>query len=219
MAQTGSSVERAAPTPSGDWAASVTGFLAAVSAGTPTPGGGSVAALAGALAAALGVMGCRIGPPRSSRTVEEQSSPVSNHDIDLARIERRLVELGEKLRRLMQADADAYEDVLRAYRLPKTDQTRADAISAALRKATEVPLETAVLAAETGALLRALLSRVKSSVATDVKVGLRMAVAAIEGARENVTVNIKTQTNQEVVSLISTKLQAVERSLEELKRL
>jgi glutamate formiminotransferase/glutamate formiminotransferase/formiminotetrahydrofolate cyclodeaminase len=219
IAQNGSSSERVALTPSGDWATSVTGFLAAVSAGTPTPGGGSVAALAGALAAALGVMGCRIGPPRSSRAVEEPSSPVPEQDVDLARIERRLVELGDKLRQLMQADADAYEHVLRAYRLPKTDQTRADVISAALRAATEVPLETAVLAAETGALLRAVLSRVKSSVATDVKVGLRMAVAAIEGARENVLVNIKSQTNQEVVSQISTKLQAVERSLEELKRL
>ncbi len=219
IARDGSSSERAAPTPSGDWATSVTGFLAAVSAGTPTPGGGSVAALAGAMAAALGVMGCRIGSPRSNAATAAESPTASEPELDLARIERRLLELSDELRQLMQADADAYEDVLRAYRLPKTDPTRAEAVSAALRVATEVPLETATLAAETGMLLRSLLSHVKSSVATDVKVGLRMAVAAIEGARENVAVNIKSQTNQEVVSQIWTKLQTVERSLEELKGL
>ncbi len=218
IAQGGSSLERTAPTSSAEWAASMTAFLAAVSAGTPTPGGGSVAALAGALAAALGVMGCRIGPQRSGGAAAD-SPAASKPDLDWARIELRLLELRDKLRQLMQADADAYETVLRAYRLPKTDPVRAEAVTAALQKATEVPLETATLTAETGELLRSLLRRVKPSVATDVKVGLWMAVAAIEGARENAAVNLKSLTNQDVASHLKTKLQAVERSLEDLKRL
>ncbi|MGH9316701.1 MAG: glutamate formimidoyltransferase, partial [Thermoanaerobaculia bacterium] len=98
----------------GDLSASVSGFLEAVSAGTPAPGGGSVAAMAGALAAALGVMVCRIGSSGAGTTPPSQpADPTSS--------EQRLVRLGERLRSLIQADADAYADVVRASRLPKTD--------------------------------------------------------------------------------------------------
>ncbi|MGH7235587.1 MAG: glutamate formimidoyltransferase [Nitrospiraceae bacterium] len=193
----------------GELASSVSGFLDAVSAGTPTPGGGSVAALAGALAAALGVMTCRIGEPasRSPGTFDHRSA------------ERRLTTLREKLQGLIQADADAYASVVRAYRLPKTDPARPEAISASLRIATEVPLETAALATEVASLLRALLPQTKATVASDLKVGLLLALAAIEGALENVKTNLKSQRNQSLNKDLATRIQAITQSLVELKGL
>ncbi len=196
----------------GDLSASVSGFLEAVSAGTPTPGGGSVAALAGALAAALGTMVCRIGSTGPGTTAPGQPA-------DRTSTEQRLFQLGERLKGLIQADADAYAGVVRASRLPKTDGTRAEAISAALRKATEVPLETAGLACEAASLLRGLLPKTKPTVASDLKVGLLMALAAIEGGLENVAINLKAQANQGLLSEIAPRLKALHEQLVELKRL
>ncbi len=196
----------------GDLSASVSGFLGAVAAGTPTPGGGSVAAMAGALAAALGVMVCRIGSSGAGTTAPSQPADHSSS-------EPRLVRLGGRLRGLIQADADAYAEVVRAYRLSKTDGTRAEAISAALRKATEVPLETADLACETASLLRGLLSQIKPTVASDLKVGLLMALAAIEGGLENVMTNLKAQGNQGLLNEITPRVQAIQQRLVDLKAL
>lgn len=209
-----------------DEASSLSGFLDAVSAGTPTPGGGSVAALAGALAAALGVMVCRIGPPAApahrrdeKKTSSTKSEAEGGKAPGLRTVEQRLVELGHELRRLIQADADSYEAVLRAYRLPKTNPARPDAIASSLATATRVPLETAVLASEAAFLLRSLIPVVKPSVASDLKVGLTMALAAIEGGLENVVTNLKSQPNQKLMDEIRGRVQALQRSLVELKRL
>jgi len=199
---------------SSDLAASVSGFLEQVSAGTPTPGGGSVAALAGALAAALGVMACRVGPPEQKKPT---AKPVSH--VDLAVIEQRLRERGERLRSLVQADADAYTGVLQAHRLPKHDPERSSRISASLHVATEVPLETASLACEVASMLRSLISQTKPSVASDLKVGLFMAEAAIEGGLENATENLKSQKNQCLADDSNLKVKTMKQNLEELKGL
>lgn len=202
-----------------DLASSVLGFLSAVAAGTPTPGGGSVAALAGALAAALGVMACRIGPPADQKEQQSAKTKGSRKPRDLKAAERRLQEVGERLRGLIQADADAYAGVMTAYRLPKTDPSRPHAIATSLRVASEVPLETATLASETATLLRTLLAQTKPTVAPDLKVGLLMARAAIEGGLENVYANLKSQANQSVVKDLTERAKAVEQRLVELKSL
>ena len=198
---------------------SISDFLVDVAAGTPTPGGGSVAALAGALAAALGVMACKIGPPADRTKPRSAQAKVPGETSDLQATERRLQELSERLRGLIQADADAYAGVVRAYRLPKTDPSRPSAIATSLRSASEVPLETATLASETASLLRTLLAQTKPTVAPDLKVGLLMARAAIEGGLENVYANLKSQTNQSVVKDLAQRAKAVEQRLVELKSL
>jgi glutamate formiminotransferase/formiminotetrahydrofolate cyclodeaminase len=187
---------------------SVSEFLQAVAAGTPTPGGGSVAALAGSVAAALGLMVCRIEGAKSPQAAT-----------DLAAIGDRLGELSAKLQQLIQADAEAYEQVLRAYRLPKTDPDRADSIATALQVATDVPLSTATLALEVARLLRQLLPRIKPSMASDIKVGLLMALASIEGGLENVGINLKSLPNQQVVRDLLLKVEGIKHSLVDLRRL
>ncbi|HKW85812.1 MAG TPA: formimidoyltransferase-cyclodeaminase, partial [Nitrospiraceae bacterium] len=204
---------------SADVSSSVSDFLAAVAAGTSTPGGGSVAALAGALGAALGIMACRIGLPTDQKKQQSVQAKVPGEAIDLQATERRLQELSERLRSLIQADADAYAGVVKAYRLPKTDPTRSNAISTSLRVATEVPLETATLASETASLLRTLLAQTKPTVAPDLKVGLLIARAAIEGGLQNIYANLKSQTNQSVVNDLARRAKAIEQCLVELKSL
>lgn len=197
-----------------DLSSSVASFLSAVSAGTPTPGGGSVAALAAALAAALGVMACRI-----STSTEPKRSSEAAECADLESTGQRLLDLGSQLQRLIQADANAYAKVIQAYRLPKTDPSRATAIAAALELATKVPLETAEMAREVASLLRMLLAQTKPSVASDLKVGLFMALAAVQGGLENVMENVKSIKNHRLIEDILGHVKAIEQSLVELKGL
>ncbi|MEP6888932.1 MAG: glutamate formimidoyltransferase [Nitrospirales bacterium] len=201
-----------------DLGESVSLFLEAVSNGTPTPGGGSVAALAGALAASLGVMACRIGPPSQKAGSLERSSG-SEPSRELEASEHRLQSLASELKELVQADADAYAGVVQAYRIVKNDPGRATAISENLRTATLVPLKTAELANNVATLLRWLREKTKPSVSSDLKVGLLMALAAIEGGLENVNTNVKQSKNQLLDSEIADRIHIIEQSLVEHKKL
>ncbi len=202
-----------------DLSASLRGFLEEVSAGTPTPGGGSVAALAGSLAAALGVMGCRVGAPAEKKTPPSEPANASQAALVLEPVERQLLALRDRLQALVQADADAYAGVVKAYRLPRNEPSRAEAIAASIQVATEVPLETATLSCEVAGLLRQLFSQTKPAVESDLRVGLLLALAAIEGGLENVITNLKQLKNQELINKITGKIQGIKRSLVELKKL
>jgi formiminotetrahydrofolate cyclodeaminase len=182
-------------------------FLDALSAGTPAPGGGSAAALAGALAAALGVMACRI------------SATEPRHDPDMAPLERRLTELDQRLRGLVQADAEAYAGVVAAYRLARTDPARQQAIASSLRLATEVPLETAVSAEEAVSILCRLSTIAKPTVASDLRVGLILGLAAIDAALENVRVNLESLKDEEYLREVSRRVEAIKQSVVELRSL
>ncbi|WP_447978201.1 glutamate formimidoyltransferase [Candidatus Nitrospira bockiana] len=197
-----------------DLGRSVSSFLSALAAGTPTPGGGSVAALAGALAGSLGLMVCRLGPPKSASS--EEGEVRRRH---LADAEERLTRLTARLQALIQEDADAYGGVMEAYRLPKTDPRRSDAIAEKLIAAARVPLETAELASETAQALLRVRQWAKPSASSDLSVGVLMARAAIEGGVLNVRENVKGIENQPVVLEMLARTERIEQSLVDLQRL
>lgn len=193
---------------------SVSSFLNALSAGTPMPGGGSVAALAGTMGTSLGIMVCGFRKKESELPAE-----VTGSDAQLHNIRARLVELRSELASLVQQDVDAYADVLEAYRLPKTDASRSHAISERFIPATLVPIKTAELAQEVGSLLQLLHPMIKPSVLSDLRVGLFMAVAAIEGGLENARTNVKHIESQSLKKEIADRIASVEQCLVELKSL
>ena len=180
-------------------AQSLADFFDAVAAATPIPAGGTVAALVGALAASLGIMGARLSRQRG--------------------VEHRLSEIGRRLRELMQADGDAYQQFIRATRLAKTDRTRPAILSSALHLATEIPLEIAEQATEAGALLHACSAGVKARVRSDLTVGLVLAIAAADAGRHTVAENIKIQHNQRLKSSLLDRIQRMTNRLEELRGL
>ena len=172
-------------------------FLDAVAATEPTPAGGSVGALAGALAASLGLMGARLG-----------------HNLEA---EQHLTRLQHRLRQLIQVDADAYGQLMRAYRIPKEEPHRPQSILTALTTATDIPIEIAELACEVGRLIHDCIPSVKQAVRSDMTVGMIMAIAAAESGLH--TASLNAQLNQELNVSTSGRLARAIRNLEELKRL
>jgi glutamate formiminotransferase/formiminotetrahydrofolate cyclodeaminase len=173
------------------------GFIAEVAAPTATPGGGSVAAAAGALAAALGRMVASMSRTKKS---------LAQHESRFAKILTALEADCAALTAAVDRDAESYNAVAAAYRLPKDSPERPGAIQAALQFATQVPLETAERATRVEAALAILEEIASPSMASDLAVGRMMAEAAIGGALANVETNLGSITDKEFVATIRNRM-------------
>ncbi|HEV2167036.1 MAG TPA: glutamate formimidoyltransferase [Thermoplasmata archaeon] len=175
----------AAPAPGGTDsplnALSLSEFSARVAARTPTPGGGSVSAAVAAFGAALGVMALRYSRPPDGPDPELDEATA-----ELDRARGRLLELTNE-------DSEAYESLRSARRERKARPDDIDARQrhrAALRRAAEVPLETARLATSAADLLDRVRGRVKPAILSDLLTGRAVLRAAVEGASANVRANL-----------------------------
>src|SRR4051812_42274231 len=114
-------------------------FIEQLAAPTATPGGGSASAAAGAMAAALGVMVADM-----SRT----KKAYAQHATDLSEVIGQLGRLREELKAAIDADAESYNSVMKAYKAAKTEADGEARIDAAMKGATAVPLGVAQKASE-----------------------------------------------------------------------
>ena len=157
-------------------------FLNRVAARTATPGGGSVAALAGALGASLGEMVVAYSTPA-------KQTPTPR----LAALARELTEGRGTFLELANADTDAYEGVRTARRDRKVDPENPvlqQAFLEALRKAAEVPLDTARLARRLERELEAHREETNAALGSDLVSGLSLLRAAADSALANVSINL-----------------------------
>ena len=164
---------------------SLTDVLDAFSSSDPTPGGGSAAALCGALGASLLAMVAGL-PKTKSNTPEERAS------LDAARA--KILALRSRLVDLIDRDAASYDAVVAAYRLPKAtdaDKTaRTEAIQAALKLATEVPLDTLLAVNEILQLAGGVAEASNPSARSDVTVAIQVLSVAGQGALLNIEANL-----------------------------
>jgi glutamate formiminotransferase / formiminotetrahydrofolate cyclodeaminase len=164
---------------------SLSGFLASVASSDPVPGGGSVAAHAGALAAALAQMvaGLTIGKKKFASVEPEMKEAAL-----------KAVSLGNTLASLVKRDAEAYSLVSEAHKLPKEPAAaaarRAEAVTSALLKAAEVPLETARASVQVAQIAAIVAEKGNPNAVTDAGVAALLAEAACKGADYNVRVNV-----------------------------
>jgi formiminotetrahydrofolate cyclodeaminase len=164
---------------------SVAQLLDALSSSEPTPGGGTAAAIAGAMGASLLVMVTGLAKSRNN-TDEEKAALGNARDV--------LVPLTADLARLADADSEAFNAVMAAYRLPKGSDdekaARSRAIQDALRGATVVPLDTLRTCADALAQAQAVAQHGNRSAASDAGVAIGLLRAAAAGAYANVRANL-----------------------------
>ncbi len=160
-------------------------FIAGVAAPEAVPGGGSVAALAGSLAAALGEMVAGLTEGKS------KYQPVEPRIRDL---HGELIAARNLLHDLIAEDSNAYLEVVRAMKLPKsTDEEkseRANAIERATRRATDIPLQTCRAAARVLRCLEEMTRIGNANAKSDAAAGAQLAYAALKGAQYNVLINV-----------------------------
>ena len=164
---------------------SVDAFLDALSSPDPTPGGGTAAAVAGAMGASLLMMVCGLARSRNNRDDER---------VALGEARAALSGIRERILQLADRDAEAFNLVMAAYRLPKsTDDEKAarqSAVQQALRGATDAPLETLRAARAAMAHAHTVAQSGNRSAASDVRVALELLEAAAAGGTANVEINL-----------------------------
>jgi len=163
----------------------IQGLLEELASSSATPGGGSAAALAGAMGAALVSMVCRltIGKKRFADVEDELRSVLEEAEA----LRARLTDLAD-------ADTQAFDRVMEAYRLSKATKeeqsARQVAIQAALQGATQVPLETARACATIVKLVAQAIARINPNAVSDAGAAALLAEAGLRAAQLNVAINL-----------------------------
>ena len=162
--------------------AGVEPFVEQLAAPTATPGGGSASAAAGAMAAGLAHMVAAMSRGKKNYL---------QHERELSEAIARLNLLREELKAAVDADAAAYDAVVKAHKEAKEGKDGDATITAATRLATLVPLSVAEKAREVGQLAERLAPITNPRMASDLTVSRALARAAIEGALANVEINLE----------------------------
>ena len=149
-----------------------------------TPGGGCASALAGALAAGLVAMVARTTTgKRFADRAEEMEAVAAEAD-----------GLRADLLSLVDQDADAFDRVMDAFRLPKgtpeDEEARSAAVQAAYRGATGPPLAVCRHSVRVLELAAEVAERGNRNAISDAGVAALLAATALEGGALNTTVNV-----------------------------
>lgn len=160
-------------------------FLEDLASSAPTPGGGTAAALAGAMGASLAEMVTALTLAREKYAAAHEA---------MRPIAAAAAAAREELLRLAREDAEAYDEVVAARRLPKDTEAeksaREERLSAAVRRAAEVPLRTARAAAGLLESVPELAEKGNPNAASDSGAAAALLEAAVQGALLNVAINL-----------------------------
>ena len=163
----------------------ITEYLEKAAAGTAVPGGGSVAALNAALAAGLTEMVANLTVGKKGYEAVEE---------DMKALADKASQLRNKLTAAIDQDADAYTEVMAAYKLPKTtdEETslRKQKIQDAIKHAALVPLEVARDALAVIDLAGSAIRKGNKNAASDGAVAAMNARTAALAAIYNVKINL-----------------------------
>lgn len=176
--------------------AGVEPFVEQLAAPTAVPGGGSASAAAGAMAAGLAQMVASMSRGKKNYLQYER---------ELSAAIVRLSELREELKAAIDADAAAYDSVVKAYKQAKQSTDGEVAVTAALKSATSIPLGVAERSYEVARLAEALRGITNPKMASDLVVSHALAQAAVEGALANVEINLESLTDQEFAQEVRTR--------------
>ena len=169
-----------------------TDFLEQLSSSAPIPGGGGASAAVGAFASALGLMvtNLTVGKKKYADVEEE-----------ILEIREKLEQKKQDLVRMVDEDAEAFEPLAKAYRMPKeTEEEQAQkekVMEAALKNAAEAPLCIMKTIVVTMEMIQVLGEKGSRLAVSDAGVAILFAQAALEGASLNIFINTKMMKDQE----------------------
>jgi len=178
-------------------------FVEQLAAPTATPGGGSASAASAAMAAGLASM---------VATMSRGKKAYLQYESQLSPAIARLATLREELKAAIDADAEAYDSVIKAYKQAKSsnDKTSGEAmIDAALQQATSVPLGVAERAREIAAIAQSLEPITNPNMKSDLTTAIALARAALQGALANVEINLGSLKEQAFASQVRRRVSAL----------
>ena len=159
-----------------------TEFTEKLASSEPVPGGGGAAAMGGALAASLCSMAAVLSVEKKSCAANKEEI---QHILDEAENTRK------ELLALIDADAQGFEPLAKAYSVPKDDPNRAEILFEASMAACEAPLNIMKACARVIELLEKLRPICSKLLLSDVGCAAGMAGSGMKAAAINIYVNTK----------------------------
>ncbi|KJR49386.1 Formiminotetrahydrofolate cyclodeaminase [Desulfosporosinus sp. I2] len=192
----------------------VSGFVEELASNSPAPGGGSTAALAGTLGAALSVMVCNF-------TVDNPK--FSDVKAEISLVMKMGIDLKNSLMEYIDGDTDAFDEVMKAYKLPKgTDAEktlRVEKIQEATKQATLLPLKVAESCIEVLKLSIRVLTIGNPNTACDAAVSGVIAYAGFQGAIFNVKINLNSIKDETFIQSVRDKIFGLQEEADKINQL
>jgi glutamate formiminotransferase / formiminotetrahydrofolate cyclodeaminase len=177
-------------------------FIEQLAAPTATPGGGSAAAAAGAMAAGLATM---------VASMSRGKKAYLQYESQLSTAIAQLTQLREEMKAAVDADAESYNSVMKAYKEAKSNATGADElIDTALKQATGIPLSVAEKARVIAEIAQSLGPITNPNMKSDLTTALALARAAITGALANVEINLESLKDQAFAGEVRRRVSAIQ---------
>ena len=172
---------------------SIEGFLGRLSSESPTPGGGGAGALSGAIGCALGRMVAHLTIGRKKYAEAEER---------MIRSDEKLAILEETFLQLADRDEEAFQHFMDAMKRPKETEeektARKEAMSIALKDATEVPLAVMETALEAFPEVHSLAISGNKNAVSDAGAAANMLLSALETGAENVRINLASMKDEAI---------------------
>ena len=165
-------------------------YLKEVRSDSPAPGGGSVAAYSSALGASLTNMVMALTEEKKAfaELPEDEQKTMKDYS-------KKLVELCTELEDIVDTDSTAFNDVIKALKMPKETEEekkiRSQMIQEGYKIALEIPFRCAELGLEAMKMQKIFAKNGNINAITDVGVGCLLLQTGVEGALLNVTINLK----------------------------
>jgi methenyltetrahydrofolate cyclohydrolase len=187
---------------------SVVNFLDETASNSPVPGGGSIAALSAAFSSALTQMVANLTLGKKGyEDVQEEAKFVIK---EAGRMKDFFVEYIDK-------DSDAFNEVMKAYKLPKdTDEKmecRKKAIQDATKLAALVPLDIAREAYKIMSLAEVVVEKGNKNAVTDGAVATMLSRTAVLSALYNVKINLSSIKDKEFVEKVAKEVDELEKNV------
>ncbi len=184
---------------------SVQEFINNLDSASPAPGGGSASAISAAMGSALTRMVGHLTIPKKKFNALDETA--QNAFID---VHESLKDYQREALKLVDEDTDAFNEIMKAFKMPKeTDKEKADrkkAIKDATYKATEVPLRLAELSYNVLYKMEIITKYGNKNAISDVGVAALMMHSALEGAALNVKINLSSISDETYVGDVTKKL-------------
>lgn len=186
-------------------------LLNELSSKSATPGGGTVAGIAGALSAVMISMVCNltIGKKKYQQSEDEIKKTLENAT--------RLI---DEFTLLADKDAEVFNDVMEAYRLPheteeeKTERTHA--VQEATKRAALVPMDVLRRCEALVLLSRSAALKGNENAISDAGVAAVMARAAAKSACLNILINLSTITDEDFIGKLKTEQENVMKTVKDI---
>jgi formiminotetrahydrofolate cyclodeaminase len=118
--------------------------------------------------------------------------------------------------KLAQQDADAYGNVMAAFKMGRGDKTRTETIQAAMKQAALIPMETLRILARITDLVGDVIERGNPNCLCDAGVAVQLIRAATKGAAYNVRANLSKIDDRDFASRMQSEMTSLENNIEQV---